>query len=478
MAPKPRSSRSRARRAPAASGGADGADHADTGRRASGGLAGLGHRLALWTMGALFLVLPFILDSAQKDAFRLPKALLGETLALLSLFFLAFAWKGPAEWRELARAPFLRAFGPFLGVATLLALASPHLAHVYRGLAGLWIGALAVWGWSVGFSRHELRRGLSLQLVPAAILAAIAILQFHGLYQPYSFIGIAETSRFAIGSLAGNVGDLAACLVLPAILAQAEITRGRHVRLAAVALALCLYGLAVTQTLAALAAVGVGSAVFWALRLPRRRMLTFAAAAAAAVLLVAVVAPLRERTLAKAAEIGRGDWNSVLTGRLDGWRAALWMLREHPATGVGVGAYRTEFIRAKTALVRAGVPFFADQQNIVFANAHNELLEVAAETGWLGLAAFLFGVGLIVRGLLRWRRESQLVSAGSAGPTRSAGSAEWGLAWAGLAAIAVLSLASFPFRIAIALWPICLFLAWIFSVSQHAESSGSAGDRA
>lgn len=427
----------------------------------------LAHRWASWTVWLLLLAVPFVLDSAQKDAFRLPKALLGETLALISLFFLAFAWQGPKQWRELLRAPFVATFGPFVLAATLLSLASPHSAYVQRGLAGLWIGAIAVWGWSVGFSRRELRETLAWLLVPASILAAVAILQFHGIYQPYSFVGIAESSRYAVGSLAGNVGDLAACLVLPAILAQAEIASGRRVRYAAAALALCLYGLAVTQTLAAIAAIVVGSVVFWAFRISRRRLATGAAIfAGAVVLLLAVVAPLRERTLAKVSEISRGEWNAVLTGRLDGWRAAVWMLGEHPLAGVGVGAYRTEFIDAKVALVRAGVPFFEDQQNVVFANAHNELLEVAAETGWPGLAALGIGLFLLGRRLLRWRQGAGGIDGGVSDDSRS------GLAWAGLAAIAVLSLANFPFRIAIALWPICLFLAWIFSAESRAAEPG------
>ncbi|MEO7974726.1 MAG: hypothetical protein ABIU84_14190, partial [Thermoanaerobaculia bacterium] len=169
----------------------------------------LAPRLALWTVGLLLIAVAILLDSSLKDAFRLPKALAGETLALLSLFFLAFAWKGPEEWRALLRAPFVLAFGPFVVLATLLSLRSPHVAHVHRGLAGLWIGALAIWGWSAGFKRAELRRLMTFSLVPATILAAVAVLQFHGLYQPYAFVGIAESSRFAIGSLAGNVGDLA-----------------------------------------------------------------------------------------------------------------------------------------------------------------------------------------------------------------------------------------------------------------------------
>jgi len=450
MSPNPRAPGSRRRR-PAVGAAAPQA----------GAAGSSAHRLASWALWLLLLAVPFVLDSAQKDAFRLPKTLLAETLALVSLFFLAFAWQGPRQWRELLAAPFVATFGPFVGLATLLSLASPHLAHVHRGLAGLWIGALAIWGWSVGFSRHELRQALTFALAPAAILAAIAILQFHGIYQPYSFAGIAESSRFAIGSLAGNVGDLSACLVLPAIVAQAELARGKRVGLSAAALVLCLYGLAVTQTFSAIAGVAAGTVVFWALQISRRRAaVAVAALAGAVVLLLAFAGPVRERGLAKVGEIAGGDWNAVLTGRLDGWRAAVWMAREHPLTGVGVGAYRTEFIRAKTALLREGVAFFPEQPNVVFANAHNELLEVAAETGWPGLAVFAFGLVQLARRLRLWRPP------GGAGSTSA--ESPIALAWAGIAAIGVLALANFPFRIAIALWPICLFLAWMLSAGEDA----------
>ena len=453
----PAADRARPPRAVAVGRGAPAAASSVGGARVGGANAGdrATHRLALWSLWLLLLAVPFVLDSAQKDAFRLSKALLGETLALLSLLFLAFAWKGPEEWRRLLRAPFVVTFGPFVALATLLSLASPHVEHVQRGLAGLWIGALAIWGWSVGFSRRELGEALRFYLVPASILAAVAILQFHGIYQPYAFVGIAESSRFAIGSLAGNVGDLAAALVLPAILAQAELARGKRVALAAVALALCLYGLIVTQTFSAIAGVAVGTIVFWGFQISRRRAaLAVAAVAGALVLVLALVGPFRERSLVKLAEVARGDWNSVLTGRLDGWRAAVWMVGEHPLTGVGVGAYRTEFVPAKTALLRDGVVFFVDQLNVVFANAHNELLEVAAETGWPGLAAFAFGLGMLVRRLFRRRAESPRSTAA--------------LAWAGSAAITVLSLANFPFRIAVALWPICLFVAWMLAAEESA----------
>ncbi|RDJ93876.1 hypothetical protein B4Q13_18885, partial [Lacticaseibacillus rhamnosus] len=73
----------------------------------------------------------------------------------------------------------------------------------------------------------------------------------------------------------------------------------------------------------------------------RRRPLLIAvnALTGAAVLLllaagvVAALPPLRARVVEKVLQARRGDWNSVLTGRLDGWRAAAWMLGEHPWAG-------------------------------------------------------------------------------------------------------------------------------------------------
>src|SRR5690606_24860783 len=111
-----------------------------------------------------------------------------------------------------------------------------------------------------------------------------------------------------------------------------------------------------TQTLAALAALAAGLLVLALLMLPRRKALAgLAAAAAATAVLILAVAPLRTRVAAKLGPIAAGDWNEVLTGRLDGWRAALWMLEQRPVAGVGHGAYLPEYIPAKTALLDRGV---------------------------------------------------------------------------------------------------------------------------
>ncbi|HXO18846.1 MAG TPA: O-antigen ligase family protein [Thermoanaerobaculia bacterium] len=416
--------------------------------------------LAVW---ALVLLPPLLVAPSAKESFRLPKLMACEWLGLASLVFLAWRLRGVAEihGRDLWRLPVLRAVAPLLAVATLGLATTRHPLHLREALADLWIGAACLVGWSLGLSRPQLERLLRGLLWPAAALALLGLLQFHGIYQPLRFFDLAPGGRLAITSTAGNPGDLGAYLVLPCLVAQWALAgrfrgggRGRWAT--AAALAIALYALAATQTLSALAALLTGSVLLWGSLLPRRWRLPAAAAGLAlAAVLVLAVPPLRARVTEKAGEVAAGDWNSVLTGRLDGWRTAAWMLRQHPLAGVGQGAFRTEFAPAKLALLADGVQFFPRQVESVFVNAHSEILEVAADLGVPGLAALLWGIWMLVSALRR------LAGAGEAAAS--------GFALAGTGALAVLALAQFPFRVALTAFPALLFLAWVF---RAAESSG------
>ena len=391
---------------------------------------------------ALMILTPFVVV-AGKESFRLPKLMVSEWLGLASVLCLAWNLRG-ASWRDAWKLPAVRAALPAVLIATAGIWTTAHPLHVRDSLFDLWIGAACLAGWSAGLERHRQERLLRGLIWPAAALALVGILQFHRIWEPLRFTGIQYDPRLGITSYAGNPGDLSSYLVLPCLIALWILpsARGAGRWMTGLALALCLYSLALTQTLASLAAVAAGAVVLALLRLPRRKVLAaFAAAAVIGTVLVLAVAPLRVRVTGKLRGLAEGDLNEVLTGRLDGWRAALWMTGEHPLTGVGHGAYLPEYVPAKLALLDQGVEFLPGQVTPVFSNAHNEYLEVGAEWGIPGLLALAWGLWVVFQAARSKEDQS--------------------LTWSGLTALAVLSLAYFPFHVALVAFPALLFLAWV-----------------
>lgn len=423
-------------------------------------------RWAAIAVGALVVAVPLVMMPAARDQFRLPKLLAAEWLGLLSVLLLAWQVRvsDSSTVRRLLDATALRAVAPLVLLATLGLVWTDHPEHVRRALPSLWIGAACLVAWSSGFDRATLARLVRLGALPAALLALLSVLQFHALFRPFGFENHLAGERLGVTSLAGNAGDLGAFLLLPCLVAQERIwrRRGRARWLWAAALALCLYGLAVSQTLTALAALAAGSALLWALLLPRRRAgLMLVAGLGVAALAVAVVAPLRTRVVQKLGDVARGDFDSLLTYRLDGWAAAGWMLGQHPLTGVGHGAFVTEFTAAKSALLERGRQFpDRGSTDSTFANAHNDLLEVGAELGWPGLLAAAWATATL--GAAAWRQ---------APPERA-------LAVAGVASMAVVALAGFPFETALVVYSWLLFLAWMLSSELPAPGASAAAEAA
>jgi O-antigen ligase len=409
-------------------------------------IAAIASRLGELFVWAVMLVTPFLVMGG-KESFRLPKLMAAEWLALASV--LCLAWnlrKVETGLGDAWRLPAVRTLEAVLVIATVGIWTTAHPLQVRDALFDLWIGAACLVGWSVGLERERQERLLRGLLWPAALLALAGILQFHRIWEPLALVGTQWDPRLGITSFAGNPGDFSAALILPILIGlwsfPALRPPGRW--LTGLALVLCLYALALTQTLASLAAVAVGTVVLLWLRLPRRVALAgLAGGAVLAAVLVLAVAPLRERVLGKLRGLAAGDLNEVLTGRLDGWRAAIWMMEQHPVTGVGHGAYLPEYAPAKLALLDRGVEFLPGQTTPMFSNAHNEFLEAGAEWGIPGLLALAWALWVLFRAARRRPERDRP------------------LGWSGLAALAVLSLAYFPFRVAILAFPAILFLAWV-----------------
>lgn len=429
----------------------------------------------------LIAVAPLVVVLTAENPFRLPKLLVSEWLGLASLtaYALAAAVERTPRAAPSWRSPAVLAIVPMVVAASLGLGIGEHPVLVRSALIDLWIGAACLVGWSLAVDSARLERFVRGLALPAVLMASFGILQFHGAFRPFQFTRGEEAFRTGVTALAGNAGDLGAFLVLPAVVAQWGVARaasGRARALWAGALAITVYGVVATQTLTALGALLVASVAFQLLRLPARRAVALLAAGVVAAGLVTVaVPPLRERVAAVTGRLAEGEWNAALTGRLDGWLAAAWMFGEHPVAGVGHGAYRAEFGPAKLALQESGVEFFPGHTDPYFANAHNDLLEAAAEWGILGVVALLWALAFLASTLGRWRR---------AGDRRV--DDRWALAIAGVAGGVVLSLGHFPFHLALVAYPYLLFLAWVFRRAEAAEeeegappaAAGSFGARA
>lgn len=418
------------------------------------------HRLAFFAVVALLFLVALGFDPRLGGQFRLVKAMAAQTLGLASLLLLALGAErlDPEAFKRALASPAASAIAPLLVVATLLSFSTRHPEHVARGLAGLWLAGACLLGWSWGFERRELGRLLTWTLPGAVLSALLGLVQAAGIYQPYAFVRNLTVTheRFEVIGFAGNVGDLSAALVLPCLWAQAAALAGGGLWLALAAGA-CALGILATQTVTSIAALAVGSALIWLPRLAGRgRRVAIAALVLGSILLVSY-SPARERVFSKIESLASGDWNEVLTGRLDGWRVAIELLVRHPFTGVGQGAYRAEFVDTKEALIERGVAFYERQPFPVFANAHSEPLEVAADTGLPGLLAL---------GWALWVVGSRLIGGHFPGDR-----GQRSFAWAGVAGLAVLALVGFPFRVAVVGFPAMLFLAWLLADESPAEAA-------
>jgi O-antigen ligase len=114
--------------------------------------------------------------------------------------------------------------------------------------------------------------------------------------------------------------------------------------------------------------------------------------AAAAVLLVGWAMHTSERLQARfersaaAIEGDAAGWDDALSGRVSIWRAGLRMAAAYPINGIGVRGFRDAY-----AQYADGDDFFLSRGMGPALHAHQWLLEVASETGLVGL--LLWGLG-------------------------------------------------------------------------------------
>jgi putative inorganic carbon (hco3(-)) transporter len=223
-------------------------------------------------------------------------------------------------------------------------------------------------------------------------------------------VGTALTGKELRPRMAGPIGEKnryaqILLVLLPLALSRVRAERSGGLRLAAIACAgLILCGVLLTFSRGAAVALGVVVLAMAALRMISLRHVV--ALALALVVLVTVVAPdyvtrLQSLTALDSALAQSDQADQAIRGRATENLAAYHVFRDHPVLGVGPGQF---FSRYSEAYGNALNLRFLDERR----RAHNLYLEIAADTGALGLAVFLAIVGVTMVQLWRlaslWRR--------------------------------------------------------------------------
>ncbi|MGE5277057.1 MAG: hypothetical protein ACM3SU_08690 [Acidobacteriota bacterium] len=407
------------------------------------------------------LVLPFFVWRAEspeqlRDS-KLAVQALGATVAVLGLAVQAFRRQRPLPaFRGLGVAGRVAAAG--LAGVLLLALASgfANSARVDPLTAAAVLSPLALV--AVGASpagsaaAPRVFGGLMLAGVATGLLAFAQ--RFLGVFR---FIRIeAPEPRFLAAALIGNPGDVAAALLFPAVLLWIRVTEASSTRLrllSGLGLAACLLGLGATEAIAPLVALATGIVAHALLDL--RARWRHLAAASLLFATAAWVTGAGARAIEKLAEFREGQVAAATTQRDIGVLAALEMIRARPLLGVGPGAFGNAFIPARLrAEARTGRWLIHWSGYAHFDNAHCEPLTLAAEEGIpVAILAFAAAAALTAGLLGRLREERAAVRPPATGA---------GTLLALLSSFAVLSLASFPLRLALAAGPAAFTLGLAF----------------
>jgi O-antigen ligase len=338
-------------------------------------------------------------------------------------------------WDVLRRSPLDGVIVAFYGVLALSTLASGRPQDAV-GWSHSWVvlGYFVVFWW-VRDARHARRLAVVL-VVAGMVAAAYGVAQhFTGIDWYRQFLGrptfvrlrTPESSRFAVVGFFRNYLTYAHTMIFPLAFSASFALAGIRIALAAVALETVAIAFSTARG-AWLAALALVVALGVATR--GRRVIALVFALIVAVGLAVAAAP--ELRAEAAHMFGSGGENA---GRVEIYAANLDIIHDHPVFGLGFGRYQAD-----------AAPYYdrhpgADRRS----HAHNDFLQIAAEAGLTGLAAFgLLWAVVLRRGAEAIRRAGDpVVRATAAG------------GWAGVVGFLVGGLTQYNFgdaEVVIAMW--------------------------
>ncbi len=237
-------------------------------------------------------------------------------------------------------------------------------------------------------------------LIPAAANAILAILQSTQLWYPWA-IDPRTPARLRATALIGNPNDLGSYLVLPALAAFAAALSWRRHRWLLIVEMLLLAGVASAQSVTPFLAAGAG--VFIMAFTSRTRALRIGIAVALVALIgVAFLHPgSRSRFQSLVETSSSGDLPEMTSYRIMPAVTALEMFADRPLLGIGPGSFSALYMSYKNDIDEK-YPQWVRLSNESFGQAHNDHLQILAETGLPGYLIFI--AALVVLALISFRR--------------------------------------------------------------------------
>lgn len=357
-----------------------------------------------WVAVAALALLPVIYAPNAHSPFGMPKTVLLRAAAILIASIAAIAWMwGRVRFeRERLRDPEVWLPLAIVGWSAITTLVSTNVQVSAYGL--LYVACVTIVYAGLRFALRELKLSIAIAIViaPALVNVFTLALQYRSIWT-VTPLDPSYAPRQRLSGFFGNPDYLGAYLVAPLLLclAAAVAYRERRWRYAAAALPIAL-GIVVTQSITALGATAVGIVAIATVANWRR--------AAAAVVILAILGgaavafhgPLRERVGTFAEAWREGETDQLLSGRTAAWIAAWEMFTDRPIAGVGVHVYQYEFLPYRIRADREhhdALRFASKGTN--FGEAHNDHLEILAETGLPGYALFLFALFFVGRQTFR-----------------------------------------------------------------------------
>ena len=422
-------------------------------------VAARAEQILVYVTVAGLLVLAFIFTPGI-EMFRTAKEAAMRAQAILSLFLLAvaIAYGGGERLRELLRErAVLALLGGAVAWTAITTLTSGHRTLSIDSLVTVICSVvLFVAAWYVA---PKIPLPALLILVPAVVVnTLLAALQEYGIWNPFTFAHTdVQLQHLASSALIGNPNDvggyLALCTVV--LLTATGFLRGRLRWVCAFGGAVALIGVFVSQTRTAAIALAA-TMIFVALRRSWKVALAVAGVLVVLLLLATKVnLPVLSRLAMLPSYIAQGHWDVVFSDRLPAFATAYAMFRDHPLLGVGPGAYKYFYLSYRGHLTETYREDIMRGAPVNFAEAHNDHLQLLAETGVPGYALFL--AACVILGL-RARHPQESEDERPRFASR--------LALPLVVTVAVLALAFFPLQIAVTQHLLVTMAALIISWSR------------